>query len=270
MKLASALQSPRPYDGESKELKTTAQIAGNILGRLKSLEFNHPYLQADYPAYDNLRNSIVEAMVTPPESQKDLGVLYDKMRELLHHISDERNSEIATIGQARRLIPRNYLPISFDLLLEEFVAMESNPTLAHFTNDAIEDVIFGDFAIEEISFTHRDRISAKVMKALVYDYGHADQIKEELAKYGERKVFRLLKLKNQQLERARSKMGAEPMPSKDPETPEPMVASVALIILRTRAQISHERLIPKLPPGQDKGDTQTEIENPDAEVIAIA
>lgn len=268
MKLASSLQAPRPYDGESKELKATSQLAGNILGRLKNLESNHPYLQADYPAYDDLRNHIVEAMVTPPEDQKDLGVLYDKMRELLHHISDERNSEVATIGQARRLIPRNYLPISFDLLLEEFMAMESNSTLAQLTNDAMEDVIFGDLGIEEISFTHRDRIAAKVIKALVYDYGHADQIKAELGKYGERKVFRLLKLKNQQLEGARSKMGVEPLPSKNPETSEPIVASIALLILRTRAQISHERII-NVPPKQKTSDTVLEGSS-DEEVSAIA
>lgn len=239
----SVQQEQKPYSGESISLRLTSTIAMSIFGRLKILEGNHPYLKTDYPEYAAVRQEIADGIVTPPEDRTELGVLYDKMRELLHHISDERNAKVSSDEEVRRLIPRNYLPMSFDLLLEDFMEMQSNEQLAHSTIDAVEDVLFGDRGIEEINTTHRERIRAKVMKALVYDYGHAEKIREDLAEAGDENVFRLLKLNSDKLKAIRKKNGLEPLPPKDPEGNEHPVHKVALIILRTREQISHNRKI---------------------------
>jgi hypothetical protein len=244
-------QEPKGYDGDSKALKITSNVSVHILDGLKSLEANHPYLRNDYTEYAALRAEIEQARITPPEDQTVLGVLYDKIRECLHHISDERNAQVTSIGQARRLIPRNYLPISFDLLLEDFGERGVAENVRHGTSDIVEDAILGEIDIETINYTHRARVEGKVMKALVYDYGRAGEIRRELSELEERKVFRLLKLNDVQLQNVRRAIGVDPLPAKNPELPEPVMAAVSLIILRTRAQIIHEKVVPKMPPAEE-------------------
>jgi hypothetical protein len=240
--------APKGYDGDSEELKLTSDVAVHILAGLKSLEANHPYLRADYPEYAALRAEIEKARINPPEDQTVLGVLYDNIRECLHHISDERNAQVTAIGQARRLIPRNYLPISFDLLLEDFRESDMAENVRQGTADIVEVSILGEIDVETISFTHRNRTKAKIMKALVYDHGRAGEIRRELSELKERKVFRLLKLNDVQLQNVRRGLGVEPLPAKNPELPEPVMAAVSLVILRTRAQIIHEQVVPRMPP----------------------
>lgn len=263
-------QEPKGYDGDSKELRLTSDIAIHILSSLKGLEANHPYLQTDYADYAALRVEIEQARITPPEDLGVLGVLYDKIRECLHHISDERNGQVASIGQARRLIPRNYLPISFDLLMEDFSERGVAENIRHGTDYIVEDAILGEMEIEEVAGSHRNRVKTKVLSALVYDYGRAGEIKRELADIGERKVFRLLKLSDDQLKKARSKMGVEEFPPKNPEILEPIVAAVALIILRVRAQIVHEKEVPRMPPGAAEATDIAHAAAEDAVITAIA
>lgn len=262
-------QEPKGYDGDSKELRLTSNIAIHILSSLKRLEANHPYLRTDYPDYAALRVEIEQARITPPEDQSVLGVLYDRIRECLHHISDERNDQVASIGQARRLIPRNYLPMSFDLLMEDFSERGVAENIRHGTDYMVEDAILGEMEIEEVSVSHRNRVRTKVLKALVYDYGRAGDIKRELEDIGERKIFKLLKLSDDQLKKARVKMGAAAFPAQNPEATESIVAAVALIILRVRAQIIHEKEVPKMPPGAAEATDIAHAAAQDAEITSI-
>lgn len=263
-------QGPKGYDGDSKDLKLTADIATHILSSLKGLEANHQYLRTDYADYAALRVEIEQARITPPEDLGVLGVLYDKMRECLHHISDERNGQVASIGQARRLIPRNYLPMSFDLLMEDFKERDVAENIRHGTDYMVEGTILGEVGIEEVSSNHRNRVKTKVLSALVYDYGRAGEIKSELADIGERNIFKLLKLSDAKLKKARIKMGVEELPPKNPEILEPIVAAVALIILRVRAQIIHEKEVPRMPPGAAEATDIAHAAAKDAVITAIA
>lgn len=229
----------------SREAEETSDMASYILGRLKVMEGDHPYLKPqdpkeDYPEYISLRRNIEQAYINPPKREV-LGMYFDKLRECLHRISDERNAQISAIGQAHILIPRNYLPMSFDLLLQDFAELGFHEGAVFAVNDTVEDVLFGDVKIEEVTTSHRDRIKAKVLKALVSDYGMARQIREDLEEQGP-EVFELLKLSDDELNSVLKESG------------EGSKSAVASIIIRTRGYITHGRGVHVKPEGAPMAD----------------
>lgn len=222
-----------------KEQQSISEVVEELVISLNRLDAEHPYLIRDYPEYAALSAGIRDFKNTTENGMNTLGFIFDELRKCLHTISDERNSRLSHHGLRSRLIPRRFLPMSFDLLRGSIherknVAMNIREALA----DAVEDVISGEIGINEIPEAYRNKVKGMVLQALVFDYGRASQIRAQLGEAGG-VVFDLLRKPDNKLKELRSEAGVNPSPIRNPENSEQIEAAVALIIMRTRGQISH-------------------------------
>ncbi len=208
-------------------------LADHVCSQFNAIERQHPYLN-DNSAYSILRLAISEETDNPSADKEVLKSIYDEMMQILTLISAERNS-MAVIGKGQHLHLQNFLPSTFDNLVNSFKVVRGPEVVADGIESVAEEILFGahEGGIDRVDLQYRLQVKAQVFKLLIYDDFEKEAITTAIKELGDAETLRLLYLDDNALHTI--------VHGEKYENPkESIVAGIAHIILAARDEIHHE------------------------------
>lgn len=153
-------------------------LADYIMGKLESMEKDHPYLLED-EEYKDVKNRLRDEGITPTENTGFiLGTLYVDLILCLKRIG-ESNQNVVSFRPSKkevRKIPEGYFPVTFDDLKNDFSQAIQPEHIENALTAAAESIIMGELegGIQRVIPRYCESVKTEIIEVLSRSSGEED------------------------------------------------------------------------------------------------